>query len=125
MQAAALHETLLHLLSLSPAHSAVRLTSCATLLLSVTLAAISLSPLHACLLICSLSSTGDIIHGTEGGKKRDLSLLLQRGCSMLQRLLQVGRRLKRAETMGACTHNINKTKHKNTCPLRSFVIEAI
>lgn len=54
-----------------------------------------LSPLPVCLLICSLSSTGDIIHATEGEKKGSLSSApqLQRGCSKPQLLLQVNRGL--------------------------------
>lgn len=106
VQAAALPETLVHLLSLSPAHGAVRQTSCATLL-SVTLAAISLSPLHACLLICSLSSTGDIIHATEGEKEGSLSSAPER----LQHATAPPAGEPRTKTYRgyACIHDINCT----------------
>lgn len=63
---------LIHLLSLFLDNGAVRETSCATLL-SVTLAAISLSPLPVYLIICSLSTIGAIIHVTGGDKEESLS----------------------------------------------------
>lgn len=71
VQTAALPDTLVHLLSLSPAprcsqgdkfcHALICHTGC------------YLSPLPVCLLIFSLSSTGDIIHATEGEKEGSLS----------------------------------------------------
>lgn len=95
VRAAALPQTLLHLSSLSPAHRAVRQTSCATLL-SVTLAAISLSPSRSPLDMLSLQRRG--YYPCHWRRKRGISLLLPwRSCRMPELLLQVNRRLKRAE----------------------------
>lgn len=90
--------------SLSPAHGAVRKTSCATIL-SVTQASISLSPLPVCLLICSLSSSGDIIHAAEGEKEGYLSAAPDK----LQRDTAPPAGEPRTETCrdAACTHNMH------------------
>lgn len=85
-------DTLVHLFSLSPAHSAVRKTSSATLL-SVTLAAISLPFLFASW--CALSPAVGILFLPL--KERDLSLLLHRSSSEPQLLLQVNRGLTRTQ----------------------------
>lgn len=95
VRAATLLQTLLHLSSLSPAHRAVRQTSCATLL-SVTLAAISLSPSRSPLDMLSLQRRG--YYPCHWRRKRGISLLLPwRSCRMPELLLQVNRRLKSAE----------------------------
>lgn len=110
VQAAALPDTLVHLLSLSPAHGAVRETEVLPRsYLSHWL--LSLSPLPVCLLICSLSSTGDIIHATEGEKEGSLSSAPER----LQRATAPPAGEPRTKTYGdytcaqPCTHDVHCT----------------
>lgn len=105
VQATALPETLMHLLSLSTAHGAFRETSSATLL-SVTLASISLPFPFASW--CALSPAVGMLFMPLREKKRDLSLLLQSGCSKPQLLLQVNQGLK--QTAMNAQHPMHFTK---------------
>lgn len=71
---------------------------------------LSLSPLPACLLICSLSSTGDIIQATEGEKEGSLSSAPER----LQRATAPPAGEPGTKTYGdyTCAHNLNCTLQK-------------